>query len=196
MSPAQGSEAFLPQEGCPHNAQSVGNPGLGSEPGPDCLAVTDQDLSLEGLDYLFGLGQPRSRVGVMSTFRLAQPIRSPATGTLRPVRQAEQPRRALKVAAHEVGHQLGMAHCRHFRDCVMAGSNSLAASDSSHLMLCPLEHAKLRWTLGFDPYLRFTELAEFASRHGLHKEGAYGARMAESVPRYPQAAGAAVPQRV
>jgi archaemetzincin len=158
-----------------------------------CLAVTAQDLSLEGLDYVLGLGEPRERVGVMSTFRLLQGIRSPATPTLRPARPTEQLRRALKVAAHEVGHQLGLAHCRHFRGCVMAGSNSLAASDRSHLMLCPLEHAKLRWELEFDPYLRFAELADFAAKHGLHKEGAYWARMAESVPRYPQAAGAAAP---
>jgi archaemetzincin len=155
-----------------------------------CLAVTDQDLSLEGLRYLLGLGQERDRLGVMSTFRLGSGVRSQSTGLLRPARPVDRLRRVLKVAAHEVGHQLGLAHCRHFGDCVMAGSGSLEAGDDSHLMLCPLEHEKLRWKLGFVPAERFDTLARFAAEHGLHKEGAYWARMAESSPRYPQAAGA------
>jgi archaemetzincin len=158
-----------------------------------CLAVTDQDLSLEGLRYLFGLGQVRDRLGVMSTFRLGGDVRSQSTGLLRPARPVDRLRRVLKVAVHEVGHQLGLAHCRHFGDCVMAGSGSLEASDESHVMLCPLEHEKLRWKLGFVPAQRFDTLARFAAEHGLHKEGAYWARMAESSPRYPQASGA-VPQ--
>lgn len=158
-----------------------------------CLAVTDQDLSLEGLRYLLGLGQVRDRLGVMSTFRLGADVRSQSTGLLRPARPTDRLRRVLKVAAHEVGHQLGLAHCRHFADCVMAGSGSLEASDQSHLMLCPLEHEKLRWKLGFVPAQRFEGLARFAAEHGLHKEGAYWARMAESSPRYPQAAGAVAP---
>jgi len=158
-----------------------------------CLAVTDQDLSLDGLHYLFGLGQARDRLGVMSTFRLGEDVRARSTAIRRPARSVDRLRRALKLAVHEVGHQLGLAHCRHFRDCVMAGSSSLEASDRSHLMLCPLEHAKLQWQLGFASSERFAELADFAAKEGLHKEGAYWARMAEASPRYPQASGASAP---
>jgi len=158
-----------------------------------CLAITDQDLSAPGLHYLFGLGQQRERVGVMSTHRLREAIRDPGTRTSRLPRESEVLRRVLKVAVHEVGHQLGLAHCRHFSDCMMAGSASLGGSDRSHLMLCPLEHEKLEWQLGFVPQRRFSELAQFAAKHRLHKEAAYWSRMAEAFPRYPSASGASAP---
>ena len=156
-----------------------------------CLALTDQDLSAPGLHYLFGLGQQRERVGVMSTHRLRKDVRDTTTRTSRPVRDVEFLRRSLKVAVHEVGHQLGLAHCRHFGDCVMAGTASLRANDRSHLMLCPLEHAKLEWQLGFSPRRRFSELADFAGAQRLHKEAAYWSRMAAASPRYSEASGAA-----
>ena len=156
-----------------------------------CLALTDQDLSAPGLHYLFGLGQQRERVGVMSTHRLREDVRDTTTRTSRPARDVEFLRRSLKVAVHEVGHQLGLAHCRHFGDCVMAGTASLRANDRSHLMLCPLEHAKLEWQLGFSPRRRFSELADFAGVHRLHKEAAYWSRMAAASPRYSEASGAA-----
>jgi archaemetzincin len=158
-----------------------------------CLAVTEQDLTLEGLRYLFGLGRPRDRLGVMSTFRFGADARNGLPGASRPARPVDRLRRALKVAAHEVGHQFGLAHCRHFADCVMAGSGSLEEIDDRHLLLCPLEHAKLEWKLGFSSARRFAELGEFAVVHGLHREAAYWTRMAGAAPPYPQADGAAAP---
>ena len=71
----------------------------------------------------------------------------------------------------------------------MAGTNSLAESDAGSLMLCPLDHAKLLWNLRFDDRKRFTELAEFAVRHGLHAEARYWSAMAEAMPQLPNAAG-------
>lgn len=158
-----------------------------------CLAVTDQDLTLKGLRYLFGLGRPQDRLGVMSTFRLGADVRSGAPGGPRVARSVDRLRRALKVAAHEVGHQLGLAHCRHFADCVMAGSGSLEEIDDRHLMLCPLEHAKLGWKLGFSSAQRFADLAQFAAEHGLHREAAYWIRMADAAPPYSRADGAVAP---
>lgn len=158
-----------------------------------CLAVTEHDLTLEGLSHLFGLGRPRDRLGVMSTFRFGGDVRSGVPGATRPARSADRLRRVLKVAAHEVGHQFGLAHCRHFADCVMAGSGSLDEIDDRHLLLCPLEHAKLEWKLGYSSARRFAELAQFAVEHGLHREAAYWARMAEAAPPYPQADGAVAP---
>ena len=100
-------------------------------------------------------------------------------------------RRALKVAAHEMAHEFSVAHCAHYRDCVMGGTNSLRESDRGELMLCPLDHEKLRWNLRFDPRARYLELSAWADEHGLHPEAAYWGRMAESHPGFANAAGAA-----
>ncbi len=154
-----------------------------------CLSVTDEDLYVNTLQYVFGLGHFHRRVGVFSMYRLWEPIVDPYTGDRRAPEEVETLRRALKVAVHEMGHEFTVAHCVHYRGCVMAGTNSLAESDEGSLMLCPLDHAKLHWNLRFDDRKRFGELAEFANRHGLHPEARYWAAMADAMPRLPNASG-------
>jgi hypothetical protein len=88
-----------------------------------------------------------------------------------------------------MAHEFTLAHCAHYRHCVMGGTNSLAESDEGSLMLCPLDHAKLRWNLGFDPHARFSELAAFAARHGLHPEARYWQAMAAEYPAFGNASG-------
>ena len=155
-----------------------------------CLAVTDRDLYVPDLQYVFGLGHFRKRVGVFSTYRVGKPRRNAVTGEREAVRDPEPLRRALKIAVHELGHELSLAHSVHYRHCVMAGTNSMAESDAGRLTLCPLDHEKLRWNLEFDPYRRFKDLAKFAHRHGLHPEARYYERMARSYPGAANAAGA------
>lgn len=189
--------AFRPEQGArgQYDAQDLLDALVGTcPPGvAGCMAVTDEDLFVRDLQYIFGLGHFRERVGVMSTYRLWEDRRDARTGVRTAPGRSEPLRRALKVAVHEMSHQLGVAHCIHYKDCVMAGTNSLAESDRGHLMLCPLDHEKLRWRTGFDPHRRFTELAAFAARKQLHKEAAYWTRMAEEYPALPNAAGAAGP---
>jgi len=156
-----------------------------------CLSVTDEDLYVNTLQYVFGLGHFHRRVGVFSMYRVWEDWRDPRTGDIQRVREPEPLRRALKVAVHEMGHEFTVAHCVHYRHCVMAGTNSLAESDAGSLLLCPLDHEKLRWNLRFDPRTRFEQLADFGRRHNLHREARYWAEMAESMPLAPNAAGAA-----
>lgn len=155
-----------------------------------CLAVTDRDLYVPDLQYVFGLGHFHKRVGVFSTWRVGKPRRNAVTGEREAVREPEPLRRALKIAVHELGHELSLAHCVHYRHCVMAGTNSMAESDAGRLMLCPLDHEKLRWNLDYDPYRRFKDLSRFAHRHGLHPEARYYERMARSYPGAANASGA------
>jgi|GEM_PF-1242925 len=155
-----------------------------------CLTVTDEDLYVNTLQYVFGLGHFHRRVGVFSVYRLWEDMHDPETGTSMVARDPEPLRRALKVAVHEMGHELTVAHCVHYRHCVMAGTNSLAESDAGSLMLCPLDHEKLRWNLRFDPRRRYEQLAEFGRRHGLHGEARYWQEMAAAMPQAPNAAGA------
>ncbi len=154
-----------------------------------CLAITDRDLFVDKLQYVFGLGHFRKRVGVFSTYRLWEKKRDPVTGNVESVRRPEPLRRALKVAVHEMAHELSVAHCVHYRDCVMAGTNSLAESDEGALMLCPLDHGKLQWNLRFDPHQRFSALADWADVHGLHAEAGYWRSMAKEYPAHANAAG-------
>ena len=72
----------------------------------------------------------------------------------------------------------------------MGGSGSLNESDMSRLMLCPLDYSKLSTWLNWREHIRWTQLAGFARKHGLHREAAYWQRFAENGPRYPYASGA------
>jgi archaemetzincin len=146
-----------------------------------CLAITDEDLFVPRLQYVFGLGHLHHRVALSSVHRLWEDRRDDAPRRVL-VREVDVLRRALKVAAHEAGHAFTLAHCAHYRGCVMAGTNSLEESDAGSLMLCPLDHEKLRWNLQFDPERRFRELAVWAALHGLLPEARYWAAMAEETP--------------
>ncbi len=86
------------------------------------LGVTGVDLTAPGLNFVFGLADPRSRIAVISLARLypefyGQP-RDPGLFKAR----------AVKEAVHELGHLLGLGHCPD-PACVMAFSNSLADTD-------------------------------------------------------------------
>ena len=54
----------------------------------------------------------------------------------------------------------------------------------------PLDFAKLSARLSWREHKRWTQLALFARKHGLHREAAYWERFAESGPEYPYASGA------
>jgi archaemetzincin len=154
-----------------------------------CLAVTDRDLFVPGLQYVFGLGHFHSRVGVVSMYRLWEDKFDPLTGKDLAAIGQDPLRRALKVAVHEMAHEFSVAHCAHYRDCVMGGTNSLVESDRGSLMLCPLDHEKLRWNLHFDARARYIELSAWADAYGLHPEAAYWRRMADDFPGFANAAG-------
>jgi archaemetzincin len=86
------------------------------------LGVTGVDLTAPGLNFVFGLADPQSRVAVTSLARLYPEFYG----------QPRDPRlfkaRAVKEAVHELGHLLGLGHCPD-PACVMAFSNSLADTD-------------------------------------------------------------------
>jgi archaemetzincin len=89
------------------------------------LGVTDVDLFIPILTFVFGEAQLEGTAAVVSTLRLAQGV-SRATASLR----------LAKECVHEVGHTFGLVHCDR-ATCVMTRSASVRAVDSKDVQLCP-----------------------------------------------------------
>jgi archaemetzincin len=100
------------------------------------LGVTGVDLTAPGLNFVFGLADPRSRAAVISLARLYPEFYG----------QPRDPRRfkarAVTEAVHELGHLLGLGHCVD-PACVMAFSNSLADTDRKGPGFCRACRKKL-----------------------------------------------------
>jgi archaemetzincin len=100
---------------------------LASRAGDDgkLLGVTDVDLFVPVLTFVFGEAQLGGRVAVVSLARL---------------RSAPEPRvvadRLMKEAVHEVGHTFGLVHCA-TPSCAMTRSAGIAAVDRKRERLCP-----------------------------------------------------------
>ncbi|HXZ98382.1 MAG TPA: archaemetzincin family Zn-dependent metalloprotease [Candidatus Acidoferrum sp.] len=84
------------------------------------LGVTDLDLYVPGMNFIFGEARLPGRVAIVSTYRLRA---STSHGEAEPL-----PIRIVKEAVHELGHTLGLTHCEN-PSCVMCFSNSLGDTD-------------------------------------------------------------------
>lgn len=93
------------------------------------LGVTERDLFVPVLSFVFGQAQLGGRVAVVSLARL----RPEFHGLSGP--PSVLTRRAATEAVHEVGHSLGLVHCRD-RGCPMALSIDLAELDAKGTVPC------------------------------------------------------------
>ena len=116
----------------------------------------------QGWNFVFGQASPEERVGVWSIARFGDPDGSDESFRLVLLR-------TLKLATHEIGHILSLAHCTAY-ECNMNGCNSLDESDRHPLALCPECLAKLCWATRAEPAGRYRELIEFCGRGGLKPE--------------------------
>ncbi len=103
-------------------------------PDPDAkmIGVTDVDLFIPVLTFVFGEAQLGGNVAIVSTARLEQR----ELGTV--FRE-----RLLKEAAHELGHTFGLVHCTS-PTCVMSRSPSIPFVDVKTDRLCDACRMRLR----------------------------------------------------
>lgn len=93
------------------------------------LLITDQDIYFEDLNFVFGVEDPEKSCCIVSIARL------------RPEFYDQKPNptvlneRAAKEAIHEIGHHLGLSHCRH-SFCVMSFSPSVENVDRKQMYFC------------------------------------------------------------
>jgi archaemetzincin len=143
-------QAFDPRRG-QHSSTAILKWLVGREqPGQRTLGITDADLFIPVLTFVYGEAQLGGRAAVVSTARLG--VEPGARHD--PALAAE---RVVKECVHELGHTFGLLHCD-TPGCVMTRSVNLIEVDAKGMTLCgPCE-------------TRYRELRE---KDGHHEQGTH-----------------------
>jgi archaemetzincin len=94
------------------------------------LGVTEMDLYIPVLTFVFGEAQLADGGAVVSAHRLRQEFYG------MPTDPELLHQRLLKEALHELGHTYGLRHC-HDYTCVMSASNGVERIDLKNAEFCP-----------------------------------------------------------
>jgi archaemetzincin len=84
------------------------------------FGIVDVDIYARGLNFIFGLANTLRGIAIVSSYRLTGP---------------KMHERLAKEVIHEMGHLLGLNHCRD-SSCVMYFSNTLDDTDKKEKSLC------------------------------------------------------------
>lgn len=90
------------------------------------VGLADVDAYVLGLNFIFGIADPKSRVALVFLERLKE-----AEG----LQGVKFITRVKKEVLHEVGHVLGLRHCSN-KKCVMVFSNSIYDTDFKEFKYC------------------------------------------------------------
>jgi archaemetzincin len=102
------------------------------------LAVTEADLFVLVFKYVFGAARMEGRCAVISLHRLRPQFYGEKENV--PLLLA----RVTKTALHELGHSIGLTHCRR-RTCVMYSSTKIRDTDAKTGEFCPTCRELFRW---------------------------------------------------
>lgn len=100
-----------------------------SDPDARVLGVTECDLYVPVLTFVFGEAQLDGNCAVVSTARLKEEFYG------LPRRDELHRERLVKEAAHELGHTFGLRHCADWR-CVMSSSHGVERLDVKGADFC------------------------------------------------------------
>ena len=104
------------------------------------LGVTEHDLYIPILTFVFGEAQMGGPCSLVSTRRLRQEFYGEA-----PDKELLE-RRLLKESIHEIGHTCDLTHCDNYL-CAMAASHAVEWIDLKEASLCPGCQEKLALSL-------------------------------------------------
>ena len=93
------------------------------------LAITEEDLSIPMLTFVFGQAQLGGRIALMSLARLRPEFYGMAA------KKELCLHRAFKEALHELGHTFGLKHCPK-QSCIMAIANTIQQVDEKGIDFC------------------------------------------------------------
>jgi len=93
------------------------------------LGVTAFDLYVPSLNFVFGEAHCPGKLAIISLFRLNPEFYGQSADNQLFYK------RAVKEAVHEVGHMLGLVHCKN-SSCVMFFSNSILDTDRKKSTFC------------------------------------------------------------
>jgi archaemetzincin len=134
--PERPTQAFDPKRGQHSSTQIlkwlVGRASAGGR----TLGVTDVDLFIPVLTFVYGEAQLGGAAAVVSTARLA------VTAGPDPDHRLFDSR-LVKECIHELGHTFGLIHCES-RACVMARSVNLIEVDAKRIQMCADCEARYR----------------------------------------------------